>query len=89
MTGSGPSSANDPIERAVGDLEHLREVLQAAGPPDELREALQSYWRTNRRVLTALAAAVGEQLRAQALQALYEWRTNLDDTLPSHRRPGT
>ncbi|HEY4571517.1 MAG TPA: hypothetical protein VIH10_18735 [Kribbella sp.] len=96
MTGSDEQAAatteHQPVERATTDLEHLRQLVLAAGrehvDPAELQAALLAYWRTNQPVLAALAAGVGEQLRLQALQALYEWRANLDRALRSQRPRG-
>jgi hypothetical protein len=34
-----------------------------------------------------LAAELGEQLRAQALQALYQWRRELGQSLPPRQDP--
>lgn len=73
------------VEQATAELQNLRQLLMRAGEgqidPTELRAALAAYWRANRPVLVALTAAVGEQLRAQALRALYEWRAELARTL--------
>ena len=55
--------------------------------PGELRMSLETYWRAHRPVLVALAAALGEQLRGQALQALYQWRAELARSQPPRRDP--
>jgi hypothetical protein len=77
------------IEQATADLDNLRQLLVRAGEgqidPAELREALEAYWQTNRPVLVALAAALGEQLRVQTLQALCQWRAELARSLSSRR----
>jgi hypothetical protein len=79
------------VERATADLEDLRRLLAGAGEgeidPAELRMFLENYWRTHRPVLVALAAALGEQLRGQALQALYQWRAELARAQPPRRDP--
>ena len=77
------------IERATADLEGLRQLLVRAGEGEidaaELRSSLEAYWTAHRPVLVALAAGLGEQLRVQTLQALYQWRAELNRSAP--RRP--
>jgi len=79
------------VERATADLEDLRQLLERAREgqidPGELRMSLETYWRAHRPVLVALAAALGEQLRGQALQALYQWRAELARSQPPRRDP--
>lgn len=76
------------VEQATVDLEDLRQLLQAGEgqlAPAELRAALEAYWHQHRPVLVALAAALGEQLRLQTLEALTQWRTELAKSRPSRR----
>jgi hypothetical protein len=79
------------IERATTDLEDLRRLLVRAGEgeidPAELRSALEAYWSGNRPVLVAMAAWLGEQLRVQTLQALYQWRAELTRSASPRRDP--
>lgn len=79
------------VERATADLEDLRQLLERVGggeiDPTEVRVALEAYWDAHRPVLVAIAAALGEQLRVQALQALYQWRAELGRSLPPRRDP--
>jgi hypothetical protein len=79
------------VERAIADLEDLRQLLVRAGDgqidPADLRVSLEAYWRAHRPVLVALTTAVGEQVRAQALQALYRWQTELARSIPPRRDP--
>jgi len=90
MTGPEQNPTTQSVEQALADLQRLRELLTRAGSgqvdQSELREALSAYWRGNKPVLTMLAAAVGEQLRRQTLQALYEWRANLDSAQSHSKR---
>jgi hypothetical protein len=94
MTGPDPRTTEEPgqlAEQAIAGLEDLRQVLlqvgRCEGDPAELRDTALAYWHGHRPVLTALASALGEQLRLQTLQALYEWRASLDRSQPSHRNP--
>ena len=79
------------VERATADLGDLHRQLIRAGEGEidtaELRASAEAYWRVHRPVLVALAAALGEQLRAQALQALYQWQRELGRSLPPRHDP--
>jgi len=69
------------IEAAIRDLAQLRQQLLRASRGDvaaaEVRDSLRGYWSSHRSVLTAAVAAVGEQVRLQVLQQLYDWRSQL------------
>jgi hypothetical protein len=94
VNGAGPERADEStqwVERATADLDDLHRQLVRAGEghidPTELRASAEAYWRAHRPVLVALAAELGEQLRAQALQALYQWRRELGQSLPPRQDP--
>jgi hypothetical protein len=69
------------VEAAIDDLAVLRQRLLSASRGDvaaaEVRDSLRSYWSSHESVLTASVAAVGEQVRLQVLQRLYDWRAQL------------
>ena len=84
MTGTPDSSAVESeqrVQQATAELENLRQRLLRAGEgesdPAEVRAALAQYWHAHGPILVAVAAAVGEQVRAQALEALYQWRAEV------------
>jgi hypothetical protein len=81
MTGPHDYLARPSVEAATSDLEQLKQLLLRASlgevAADDLRDSLRSYWRTHRTVLSAAAASLGEQIRLQVLQKLYEWRAQL------------
>lgn len=79
------------VERATADLEDVRQLLVRAGEgqidPAELRMSLEAYWCAHRPVPVALAAALGEQVRGQALRALFQWRAELARSQPPRPDP--
>jgi hypothetical protein len=79
------------VEQATAGLEDLRHLLIRAGEghldATDLRPSVEAYWRAHRPVFVALATALGEELRAQTLQALYQWRAELSRSLPPRRDP--
>jgi hypothetical protein len=84
VTGPRDSSAAESeqrLQQATAELENLRQRLLRAGAgesdPAEVRAALAQYWHAHGPVLVAVATAVGEQVRAQALEALYQWRAEV------------
>ena len=85
-TGAVPDAA---LQAATADLEQLRQVLQRAShgtaDPTEVGMALQDYWREHRGTLRSAAGALAEQLRGQALEALYGWRDQLGRQLDAKR----
>jgi hypothetical protein len=94
VNGAGRDSADESaqwVERATADLDDLHRQLIRAGEGQidltELRASADAYWRVHRPVLVAVAAALGEQLRAQALQALYQWQRELVRSLPPRHDP--
>ncbi|MEV4266629.1 hypothetical protein [Kribbella sp. NPDC049584] len=94
MNGAAGGSADESaqwVERATADLDDLHRQLIRAGEGQidtaELRASAEAYWRAHRPVLVALAAALAEQLRAQALQALYQWQRELARSMPPRHDP--
>jgi hypothetical protein len=79
-TGSGQVPAES-LEAATSDLERVREVLQSAARGQtggtEVKEALQGYLDEHGQAIRAAASAVGEEVRLQALEQLYQWRAQL------------
>lgn len=81
------------LRAAQADLSYIRESLLNAARGDvdaaELRRSLAGYVEQHGPVLRSAAAAVGEGVRQQLLEQLYDWRDQLDDQLGSHRGPPT
>lgn len=69
------------LQQATADLEGLRDLFERAGRGDvstgAVTDALQRYWHEHGPVLRATARALSEQVRAQALAELHEWRAQL------------
>jgi hypothetical protein len=96
VTDPAPGAGREPgpsVEKAITDLERLRELLMRAGRGEveavELRQSLESYWRTNGATLTDAAWSLADQVRLQALQALYKWRAQLVQQLQAQRTSRT
>lgn len=94
MTSGGNQEEGVPeeaLEAAKNDLGRVREHLQAAaqGETDaqELKDAVEGYWREHEPVLRAAAASLTEEVRLQALEELYKWRERLNAQLQPG--PGT
>ena len=85
MTEDAHTDAAQPLARATQDLSRVRERLAAAGRGEatatDLQNALRDYWRDHGSTIRAAAAAVGEDVRNQALTELYKWRAQLNAQL--------
>jgi len=76
------------LEAATVDLEErLRLLVERLArnemSPIELRRQLADYWAINGSLIRAFSAAVGNELRDQAISRLYEWRVRLSEQLPT------
>jgi hypothetical protein len=84
-SGPGSSLGDQETAQALGAAEQglqdvqamLRGAARGTVPPDQLRASLQGYLETHGPALQASAAAVGEDVRQQALAQLYAWRDQL------------
>jgi hypothetical protein len=85
-----PHDLREPLGAAEADLEKVRETLGAAArgeaTPGAVKEVVTQYLADHHSALQASAAAVGEEIRRQAVEELYRWRAQLNTQLEAVRR---
>jgi hypothetical protein len=76
------------LEQALADLDQLRAAVGATAQPQARADlaAAADYWRTHAGTLKAALVLVVDRLRLDVLDALYEWRRQLDEQLGAVRR---
>ena len=79
-------------EAAVIALNRLRGLLLRAGAGDsvaaqDLLRELKGFWVAHGPVMRTTGSAVAEELRRQALVALYKWQAQLAAQLRSQQSP--